>query len=89
MRITYDWLPYLGPAPGPGDVLQALRRRGGKPTGTAYLILAAREVRTRRPVLSPEGDRVQRMRYEVGHVTGWDDAVRVESIVWQTRKRRR
>lgn len=60
-----------------------LSRRDDQPTGTCYLILTAREMRTSTP-----GHR--RMRYGVERIElwGWDESVRVEGLVWDRRSSR-
>lgn len=92
MKITYDWPidPEYGPAPGPGDVLESLRRRDLKPTGTRYIILGARKVAMREPRMDPYGRSIERWVYDVVHVEVLAQVkgrrmVRVETIVWHPR----
>jgi hypothetical protein len=83
-RITYDY-PGDDP-PVAGDVLICYSSRTHKPTGTAYLILADRRVKTREPLVV-HGVPGTRSVYNVVRV-GLDDALkspRFDSLVWHHR----
>ena len=82
-RITYDWPESMGEPPTKGDALLSLSRRTGNPTGTAYLILDAHEVRRLEPVPGEV-----RMRYVVARITPQEavnQAPRWEALVWHPR----
>ena len=79
-RITYDY-PGDDP-PTVGDTLICMSRRTHQPTGTAYLILAARRVSRKEPV---EGE--ARMAYIAERVELEEalKADRFDTLVWYTR----
>jgi hypothetical protein len=79
-RLTYTWPLDYGEPPVAGDVLVCVRSRDSRPTGTMYLILAAREVRRREPVPGEVKLAIRAMR-----VTSLDPETRVYSLVWNPR----